>query len=171
MWAIGYRHHKGRTPTHGHEPTREARMSLILLNVRNRGQPGKHLLAVSFSRFDPLRTFVVRCPTQIAQHRAERIATGQRLAYSGLPHPLNELLRGVGRAITVRRPGSLLSGRLSRRPADVIPRGAFRKASVWTALFGSAHTGVTVRWVTSHRTTGCHAACFIHIPDFLAERP
>jgi hypothetical protein len=41
-----------RTPTHGYEPTREAGMSLISLNVRFQGQPGPHLLAVSFSQFD-----------------------------------------------------------------------------------------------------------------------
>jgi len=45
------------TPTHGHEPTREAGMSFISLNVRNRGQPGPHLLAVSFSQFDPSLPF------------------------------------------------------------------------------------------------------------------
>jgi hypothetical protein len=36
----------------GCEPTREAGMSLISLNVRSQGQPGPHLLAVSFSQFD-----------------------------------------------------------------------------------------------------------------------
>jgi hypothetical protein len=41
------------TPTHGYAPTHEAGMSLISLNVRNRGQPGPNLLAVSFSQFDP----------------------------------------------------------------------------------------------------------------------
>jgi hypothetical protein len=41
------------TPTHGYELTREAGMSLISLNVRFQGQPGPHLLATSFSQFDP----------------------------------------------------------------------------------------------------------------------
>jgi hypothetical protein len=53
MRTLAYGHHEDRTPTHGYEPTREAGMSLISLNVRNRGQPGKHMLAVSFSQFDP----------------------------------------------------------------------------------------------------------------------
>ncbi len=42
------------TPTHGYEATREGGMGLISLNVRNRGQPGPYLLAVSFSQFDPV---------------------------------------------------------------------------------------------------------------------
>ena len=46
-----------RTPTHGYEPTREAAMSLISLNVRFQGQRGPHLLAVSFSQFDPSLPF------------------------------------------------------------------------------------------------------------------
>src|SRR5437667_12469267 len=41
------------TPTHGYAATREAGMSVISLNVRFQGQPGPHLLAVSFSQFDP----------------------------------------------------------------------------------------------------------------------
>ena len=40
------------TPTHGYVPTREAGMSLISLNVRNRGQAGNVMLATSFSQFD-----------------------------------------------------------------------------------------------------------------------
>src|SRR6266851_4567181 len=43
------------TPTHGYAATREAGMSLISLNVRFQGQPGPHLLALSFSQFDPQR--------------------------------------------------------------------------------------------------------------------
>ena len=43
------------TPTHGYVPTREAGMSLISLNVRNRGQAGNVMLATSFSQFDPDR--------------------------------------------------------------------------------------------------------------------
>jgi hypothetical protein len=42
----GLWHHEDRTPTHGYEATREGAMSLISLNVRFRGQPGSHLLAV-----------------------------------------------------------------------------------------------------------------------------
>jgi hypothetical protein len=53
MWTLAIGCHVDRTPTHGYEPTREAGMSLILLNVRFQGQPGPHLLAVSFSQFDP----------------------------------------------------------------------------------------------------------------------
>jgi hypothetical protein len=48
------------TPTHGYGPTREAGMSLISLNVRFQGQRGPHLLAVSFSQFDPTRTSAAR---------------------------------------------------------------------------------------------------------------
>jgi hypothetical protein len=53
MWTLAFGHHEDRTPTHGYEPTREGGMGLISLNVRNRGQLGPHLLAVSFSQFDP----------------------------------------------------------------------------------------------------------------------
>ena len=53
MWTLAYGHHEDRTPTHGYEPTREAGMSLISLNVRFRWQPGPHLLVVSFSQFGP----------------------------------------------------------------------------------------------------------------------
>jgi hypothetical protein len=35
-------------------------MSLISLNVRFQGQPGPHLLAVSFSQFDPNRNSAIR---------------------------------------------------------------------------------------------------------------
>ena len=45
------------TPTHFYEPTREAGMSFISLNVRNRGQAGNVMLATSFSQFDPEQTF------------------------------------------------------------------------------------------------------------------
>jgi len=52
---------KHRTPTHGYEPTREAAMAAFargeaLLKrsyVRYRGQPGNHLLVLSFTGFDP----------------------------------------------------------------------------------------------------------------------
>jgi hypothetical protein len=40
------------TPTHSYAATREAGMGLISLNVRFQGQPGKLMLAVSFSQFD-----------------------------------------------------------------------------------------------------------------------
>jgi hypothetical protein len=33
MWTLIFGHHEDRTPTHGYEPTREAGMSLISLNV------------------------------------------------------------------------------------------------------------------------------------------
>jgi hypothetical protein len=56
MWTLAFGHHEDRTPTHGYEPTCEAGMSLISLNVRFRGQPGPHLLATSSSQFDPTRT-------------------------------------------------------------------------------------------------------------------
>jgi hypothetical protein len=56
MWTLAFGHHEDRTATHGYEPTREAAMSLISLNVRFRGQPGPHLLALSFSQSDPKRS-------------------------------------------------------------------------------------------------------------------
>jgi len=119
---------------------------------------------------DPLRTFVVRCPPDCA---APAPNASQRAKDSLTPafRIPSTNCSGLGEQLPFADLVHCHQGRLSRRPADVIRRGAFRNAGVWTALFGSAHTGVTVRWVTSHRTTGCHAACFIHIPDFLAERP
>jgi hypothetical protein len=51
LWTLAYGRHEAAT--HGYEPTREAGMSLISPNVRNRGQAGKHLLPTSFSQFDP----------------------------------------------------------------------------------------------------------------------
>jgi hypothetical protein len=53
-----------------HEATREAVMSLISLNVRNRGQAGPHLLVVSFSQFDPSLPFHDRfcCGAQQRSH-------------------------------------------------------------------------------------------------------
>jgi hypothetical protein len=50
--SLAFGHHEDRTPTHGYEPTREAAMSLISLNVRNRGQAGKHMLATNRARPD-----------------------------------------------------------------------------------------------------------------------
>ena len=34
MWTIGYGHHKGRTPTHGYEPTREAALAAFAKSWR-----------------------------------------------------------------------------------------------------------------------------------------
>jgi hypothetical protein len=48
MWTLAFGHHEDRTPTHGYEPTREAGMSLISLNVRFQGQRGPHLARSEF---------------------------------------------------------------------------------------------------------------------------
>jgi hypothetical protein len=34
MWTLTYGHHKGRSPTHGHEPTREAAMAAFAKSWR-----------------------------------------------------------------------------------------------------------------------------------------
>ena len=44
------------TPTHGYEPTREAAMSLISLNVGFQGQPGPHCSLRVFLSLDPQPT-------------------------------------------------------------------------------------------------------------------
>jgi hypothetical protein len=63
MWTLAFGHHEDRTPTHGYERTREAAMAAFARGcthqvrsyVRYRGQPGNHLLVLSFTGFDPLR--------------------------------------------------------------------------------------------------------------------
>jgi hypothetical protein len=57
--TLAFGHHEDRTPTHGHEPTREAAVAVLMKRaayVRYRGQPGNHLLVLSFTGFDPHQT-------------------------------------------------------------------------------------------------------------------
>jgi hypothetical protein len=46
-------------------------MSLISLNVRFQGQPGPHLLAVSFSQFDPEPTLTTLAGCEMARIPAD----------------------------------------------------------------------------------------------------
>jgi hypothetical protein len=70
-------------------------MSLISLNVRFQGQPGPHLLAVSFSQFDSHRTHIGLAGCEIAP-----IPPDERLPIRYLNDPE---LAGGDRVLPLRR--------------------------------------------------------------------
>jgi hypothetical protein len=56
LWTLAFGHHEDRTPTHGLRADARGRDEFDFAECPLSGEPGPHLLAVSFSQFDPIRS-------------------------------------------------------------------------------------------------------------------